>query len=114
MRNKGFPGGISATYLPLRLLPTIAGDLRDKGLIPGLGRSPGGGLQYSCLENPRDRGGWQATVHRIAELDRTEATYRACTHIRNKKIILDFNRKISYSVPNLAGLWLLAFALLLF
>ena len=57
MRNKGFPGDISATYLPLHLLPTIAEDLRDKGLISGLGRSPGGGLQYSCLENPRDRGG---------------------------------------------------------
>ena len=40
-------------------------------LIPGLGRSPGGGhgnlLQYSCLENPMDRGGWQATVHGITK-----------------------------------------------
>ena len=40
--------------------PANAGDLRDTGLIPGLGRSPGGGhgstLQYSCLENPTDRG----------------------------------------------------------
>ena len=40
-------------------------------LIPGLGRSPGGGhgnlLQYSCLENPMDRGAWQATVHRVAQ-----------------------------------------------
>ena len=78
IRNKGFPGGISATYLPLHLLSTIAGDLREKGLIPELGRYPGEGhgnpLPYSCLENPRDRGGWQATVHRIAELDRTETT----------------------------------------
>ena len=45
-----------------------AGDARDMGSIPGLGRSPGGGhgnpLQYSCLENPMDRGAWQATVHR--------------------------------------------------
>ena len=45
--------------------PTNAG---DPGLIPGSGRSPGGGhgnsLQYSCLENPMDRGVWQATVHR--------------------------------------------------
>ena len=43
----------------------------DPGLIPGLGRSPGGGhgnlLQYSCLENPMDRGPWQATVHRVAK-----------------------------------------------
>ena len=49
--------------LPLR-------DLRDRGLIPGSGRSPGGGngspLQYSCLENPMDRGAWQALVHGVA------------------------------------------------
>ena len=42
-----------------------------KGLIPGAGRSPGGGngnpLQYSCLENPNDRGAWQATIHRLAK-----------------------------------------------
>ena len=42
----------------------------DLGLTPGLGRSPGEGngnpLQYSCLENPVDRGAWQATVHRVA------------------------------------------------
>ena len=45
-----------------------AGDL---GLIPGLGRSPGGGhgnpLQYSCLENSMDRGAWRATVHGVAK-----------------------------------------------
>ena len=48
-----------------------AGDVRDMGLISGSERSPGGGhgnpLQYSCLENPMDRGAWQATVHRIAK-----------------------------------------------
>ena len=48
-----------------------AGDLRDTGLIPGLGRSPGGGqgnpLQYSCLENPMDRGAWLARIHRVAK-----------------------------------------------
>ena len=47
-----------------------AGDIRNVGSIPGLGRCPGGGhgnrLQYSYLENPIDRGDWQATVHRIA------------------------------------------------
>jgi len=46
-------------------------DLRDVGSIPGLGRSPGGGhgnpLQYSCLENPMDRGAWQATVYGVAK-----------------------------------------------
>ena len=48
-----------------------AGDISDVGLIPGLTRSPGGGhgipLQYSCLENPMDRGTWQATAHRFAK-----------------------------------------------
>ena len=47
------------------------GDVRDAGLIPGSERSPGGGhgnpLQYSCLENPMDRGAWWATVHRVAK-----------------------------------------------
>ena len=45
-------------------LPANAGDVRDAGLIPGRGRSPGGGngtlLQYSCLGNPMDREAWQA------------------------------------------------------
>ena len=51
--------------------PTNAGDGRDVGLIPGSGRSPGGGHgnppQYSCLENPMDRGPWWATVGRVAK-----------------------------------------------
>ena len=58
--------------------PTNAGDVTDMGSIPGSGRSPGGGhgnpLQHSYLENPRDRGTWQATVHGVAESDMTEAT----------------------------------------
>ena len=51
--------------------PANAEDTRDTGLIPGLGRSPGGGhgnpLQYFCLENPMDREAWQATVHRVTK-----------------------------------------------
>ena len=51
--------------------PASAGDAREEGSIPGLGRSPGEGngypLQYSSLENPRDRGVWRATVHGITE-----------------------------------------------
>ena len=47
------------------------GDVRDVGSIPGSGRSPGEGhgnpLQYSCLENPMDRGAWQALVHRVVQ-----------------------------------------------
>ena len=52
-------------------LPANAGDARESGLIPVSGRSPGGGqgnsLQYSCLENPMDRGAWQAAVHGVAQ-----------------------------------------------
>ena len=57
--------------------PAHSGDITDPGLIPGLGRSPGGGhgnpLQYSCLENPMDRGAWRATVHRVAKSRLCEA-----------------------------------------
>ena len=52
----------------LKNLPANAG---DTSLIHGLGRSPGGGnsntLQYSCLENPTDRGAWQAIVHGVTK-----------------------------------------------
>ena len=48
-------------------MPANAGDVKDTGSILGVGRSPRGGhgnpLQYSCLENPMDRGAWWATVH---------------------------------------------------
>ena len=69
--GSGFPGG-SVVKNP----PANAGDAGDVGSIPGLGRSPGDGngnpLQYSCLENPMDRGEWQATVHGVTkELDTT-------------------------------------------
>ena len=56
-------------------LPVDAGDARDVGSIPGLGRSPGVGhgnpLQYSCQDNPMDRGAWRATA---TGSDMTEAT----------------------------------------
>ena len=55
----------------IKNLPDSAGDVRDTGSIPGSGRSPGRGhghpLQYSCLENPMDRGAWWATVYRVAK-----------------------------------------------
>ena len=58
--------------------PANAGDIRDLGLVPGLGRAPGGGngnpLQCSCLENPIDKGAWRAMVLRVAELDMAEAS----------------------------------------
>ena len=59
----------SQVALVVKNLPANAGDVRDAGLIPGSGRSPGEGngnpFQYSCLENPMDRGAWQAKVHRV-------------------------------------------------
>ena len=61
--NQGFPGGSDCKK--------SAWNAEDLGLIPGLGRSPGGGhgnpLQYSCLENPMDRGAWRATVQGTAK-----------------------------------------------
>ena len=57
---------------PKQCLPANAGGIRDVGLIPGSGRSPGEGhgnpLQYSCLENLMDRWAWQAAVHRVAQI----------------------------------------------
>ena len=59
--SKGLPGGAE-----VKILPAHGGDGTDLGLVPRLGSSPGGGngnpLQYSCLENPIDKGAWQATV----------------------------------------------------
>ena len=65
--RKGFSGG-----LVVKNLHASAGDpARAVGSIPGSGRSPGGGngspLQYLCLENPMDRGAWQAAVHGVTE-----------------------------------------------
>ena len=66
-------------------LPASAGDVRDMGSISGLEGSPGGGrgnpLQYSCLENPTDRGAWWATVHGIAK-SRTLLKQLACMNFQ--------------------------------
>ena len=66
MGQKGFPGGSV-----VKNLPANAGDVRDMVSVPGSGKSPGAGqgnpLQYSCLENPTDRGAWQTMVHRVAK-----------------------------------------------
>ena len=57
--------------LVVKIPPANPRDIRNVGLIPGSDRSPGGGhgspLQYSCLENPMDRGVWWATVSRVAQ-----------------------------------------------
>ena len=67
---RGFPGGSVAKNPP--------GNAEDTGLIPGSGRSPGGGngnaLQYSCLGNPMDRGAWLDTVHRVQRVGHDWAT----------------------------------------
>ena len=61
----------SQVALVVKNLPAKVGDVREEVSIAGLGRSPGGGhgnpLQYSCLENPMDRGVWWATVHGVAQ-----------------------------------------------
>ena len=75
----GFPQWLSGKEPPCN-----AGDTKDTGSIPGLGRSPGGGngnpLQYSCLEkNPMHREVWQATVHGVAK-SLTQVSDLAHTH----------------------------------
>ena len=66
-----FPGGASGKEPPAN-----AGNAKDEGSIPGWGRFPGEGngnpLQYSCLQDPMDRGAWGTTVHRVAESDTTK------------------------------------------
>ena len=61
----------SQVALVVQKPPANAGNIRDVGSIPGLGRSPGSEhdnpLQYSCLEHPTDRGAWWATVHGITK-----------------------------------------------
>ena len=77
---KGFPGG-SVVKNP----PANAGATEDSGLIPGLGRFPGEGignpLQYSCLENPMNRGVWWATAHGISKESDTTEWLSMHTHI---------------------------------
>ena len=83
--------------LVIKDLPVKAGDARDTGSIPGLGRSPtvrnGNPLHYSCLKNVMDRGAWWATVHRITkESDTTEHTHTH-TSIKLKKYLFTNNKR---------------------
>ena len=61
----------SQVALEVKNPPANAGDIREMGSIPGLGRSPGERngnlLQYSCLDNSMDRGAWRAIVHGVAK-----------------------------------------------
>ena len=96
----GFPGGSV-----VKNLPANAGDIRDVSLIPGSGRSPGEGngnlLQYSCLENPTDRGAWRATVHRV-----TKCWTRLSTqHIKKKtQTQPEFNKNNNNNGTGITGI----------
>ena len=76
--------------LVVKNLPANVKDVRDEGSIPGSGKYPGGSygnpLQCSCLENPMDRGAWQATVHRV-----TKSWTRLKTFSRknNKRLLVE-------------------------
>ena len=93
------PCEISTGGTVVKSPPASAGDVRDTGSIPGPGRSPGGGhgnplQENSCLENPRDRGAWRATAHRVAKSQtrlKRLSTYARCPicHVR----------KLSYTAP---------------
>ena len=71
---------VSQVAIVVKNPPAKAGDTRDPSTIPWSGRSPGGGhgypLQYSCLENPIDRGAWQATVNGVTQ-SRTQLKTRS-------------------------------------
>ena len=96
---------LSSWYLmhPIKNLPANAGDTRDTGSIPGSGGAPGGRngnpLQYSCLENPMDRGAWWATVHGVAkswtQLSRHTHTRTLFYSIQN------FSRSFAFKSPGL-------------
>ena len=79
--------GASQVVPVVNNLPANSGDTGDPGLIPGLGRSPGGGhgnpLQYSYLENPLDRGAWWAAVHRVAksQTELKQLSTHTCIHV---------------------------------
>ena len=72
--------------------PANTGDTRDLGSMPRLGRSPGGGngnpLQYSCLENPMDRGAWWARVHVVTKSQTSLSTYNYLRKLLFTKIPL--------------------------
>ena len=95
--------GTSQVVLLVKNLPANAGDIRDTGSIPGLGRSPGEGhdksLQYFCLENPMDRGAWWATVHGVtkSQTQLKQLSMQTCVSLVN----LPNNPMITPSLPNL-------------
>ena len=80
--------------------PANAGDVRDAGSIPGSGRSPGGGhgnpLQFSCLENPMDKGAWQGySPEDRKELVLTEATQQRTCIIKTEQVFTKGHSRLS-------------------
>ena len=77
--------------------PANEGYIRDTDSIPELGRSPGGGhsnpLQYSCPENPLDRGHWQATVHRVAKSQTWLKQFSMHTHTHIRIYLFNTHKK---------------------
>ena len=96
----GFPGGTGGKESACH-----AGDVRDEGSIPGSGRSSGGGhgnlLQYSCLENPMDRGAWQATVHRATNSQTRLKRLSTHTHVPTYHHISKF--QVPYAADVIEG-----------
>ena len=90
--------GASQVALVVKNPPANAGDVRDKGLIPGLGRSPRAGhgnpLQYSCLENPMDRRARQTTVHGVT---------KSRTQLRRLRTCAPTNTRIQDQTKNTSG-----------
>ena len=89
-KQVGFPGGAAVKNPPVN-----AGDAGDMGSIPALGRSPGKGngnlLQYSCLENPMDRGAWQVIVSGVAE-----SLTRLSMHVLNYSKAWRYSNGLTY------------------
>jgi len=83
--------GTLQVVLVVKNWPASARDMRDRGLILGSGRSPGGGhgnpLPYSCLENPMDRGSWQVTIHGItnSRIQLNQLSTLVCVYALDRK-----------------------------
>ena len=89
----------------IRNPPPNAGDAGDRGLIPGLGRSPEGGngnpQQYSYLENPMNRGAWWATVHWVAKSPTQLSMHKLCMH--NKNTVINLAPQVFKSLCSVSG-----------
>ena len=98
MIKEGFPGGTV-----VKNPPPSAGDTREEGLIPVLGRSPGVGngnpLQYSCLENFMDRVAWQATIHCVTKSQKWLSIHNSMM-IKSRESCL-----VWLALPNICFLW---------